>query len=108
MPRSPKRKKAAAERVATAVQPSSRERDKLLKRARRLAGQADAIERAILADRTCLELVNLMVATRGALNALIVEVVREHVVDHVVDPSEHGNARGLAAQELLSILKSYI
>ena len=51
LPRSPKRKKAAAERVATAVQPSSRERDKLLKRARRLAGQADAIERAILANR---------------------------------------------------------
>jgi DNA-binding FrmR family transcriptional regulator len=88
---------------------ASREKEKLLHRARRIGGQADAIERAILADRTCLELVNLIVATRGALNALMAEVVREHVFDHVLEPTQRVTGpRGRAAQELLSILKSYI
>jgi DNA-binding FrmR family transcriptional regulator len=84
-----------------------REKDKLLKRARRIAGQAAALERAILADRTCLDVVNLIVATRGALNALMAEVVQEHVVEHVLEPGQRG-PESRAAQELLSILRSYI
>lgn len=88
---------------------TSREKEKLLNRARRIGGQADAIERAIEADQTCLELVNLIVATRGALNALMSEVIREHVFDHVLEPTQRvSGPRGRAAQELLSILKSYI
>ncbi len=95
--------------ASTAASSTSREKEKLLHRARRIGGQADAIERAILADRTCLDLVNLIVATRGALNALMAEVVREHVFDHVLEPAQRVTGpRGRAAQELLSILKSYI
>lgn len=88
---------------------TSREKDKLLQRARRIGGQADAIERAILADRSCVDIVNLIVATRGALNALMAEVVQEHVFDHVLEPPQRVNGpRGRAAQELMSILKSYV
>jgi DNA-binding FrmR family transcriptional regulator len=95
--------------ASTGASSTSREKEKLLHRARRIGGQADAIERAILADRTCLDLVNLIVATRGALNALMAEVVREHVFDHVLEPTQRVTGpRGRAAQELLSILKSYI
>jgi DNA-binding FrmR family transcriptional regulator len=88
---------------------TSREKSKLLRRARRIGGQADAIERAILADRSCIDLVNLIVATRGALNALMSEVLQEHVFDHVLEPAQRASGRrGRAAQELLSILKSYV
>lgn len=88
---------------------TSREKEKLLQRARRISGQADALERAILSDRSCVDLVNLIVATRGALNALMSEVVREHVVDHVLEPAQRvSGPRGRAAAELLSILKSYV
>lgn len=87
----------------------SREKEDLLRRARRISGQAVAIERAIHSDRSSVDLVNLITAMRGALNSLMVEVVREHVVDKVVDPTQPPSGpRGVAAQELIAILKSYM
>ena len=42
-------------------------------------------------------------------NAQMNEVVREHVFDHVLEPTQRvAGPRGRAAEELLSILKSYI
>lgn len=84
-------------------------RDKLLLRLRRLRGQLDAVERSLVADADCTVVMQTLVACRGAMNGLIVEVIQDHVRHHVVDP-EHDptSKRSQAAQELLDVLKTYL
>ena len=56
-----------------------REKTKLLNRTRRIGGQVDAIARALEAERPCADVLNLIVAARGAMNALMAEVMEEHI-----------------------------
>ena len=61
---------------------------KLLDRVRRLRGQIEAIERGIEAGDDCAKVLHLIAASRGAINALMSEVLESHVREHVVDPDE--------------------
>ncbi len=84
-------------------------RDKLLLRLRRLRGQLDAAERSLEADADCTLVMQTLVACRGAMNSLIVEVIQDHVRHHVVDPEQNPSSkRSQATQELLDVLKTYL
>ena len=82
---------------------------KLLNRTRRLRGQIEAIERALDGDEHCAELMRRLTAARGAINALMAEVLGEHIREHMIDegrtPSAHEQQ---AADELVSVLRTYI
>src|ERR1700747_2396854 len=83
--------------------------EKLLRRARRLRGQIEAIERGIEAGDDCAKVLHLIAASRGAINALMTEVLEEHVREHVVDPAtERSASRAAAAQQLIDVLRSYL
>ena len=84
------------------------EKTKLLNRTRRIAGQVDAIERALDAERNCADILNLIVAARGAMNALMAEVVEEHVRVHIVGSAKPDSPRVRAAQELIDVVRSYL
>ncbi len=85
------------------------EKRKLLNRGRRLRGQVDALERAIEADAGCVQVMQLLVAIRGAVNGLMAEVVRDHIELHMIDPDRIPTERETeAADELASVLHSYI
>nr|MBJ6870698.1 metal-sensing transcriptional repressor [Vibrio cholerae] len=47
------------------------EKQRLLNRVRRLRGQADALERAAIADEACDDDMRLVTATRGAINGIM-------------------------------------
>jgi len=85
------------------------EKRKLLNRTRRIRGQIEAIERALIADEGCEDLMRLITASRGAINSLMAEVINGHIRAHMVDPSRTPSARERAAASVLvQVLRSYV
>jgi len=87
---------------------TTREKTKLLNRVRRIGGQIDAIERALEAEKPCTDVLNLIVAARGAMNALMAEVIEEHVRSHVLGPVKAESPRAKATEELIDVVRSYL
>jgi DNA-binding FrmR family transcriptional regulator len=86
-----------------------RDREKLVARVRRIRGQIEAVERAILEERGCYDVLQTVTAARGALNSLVAEMIEDHVRFHVLDPDEKVSARrARAAEELVDIVRAYV
>ena len=85
-----------------------REKQKLLNRARRIRGQAEAIVRALEEERGCEQVMHLIAGCRGAINGLLAEVVEEHIRTHLVDPDKDPEALNIdAAHQLIAVVHSY-
>jgi DNA-binding FrmR family transcriptional regulator len=88
---------------------TSKDKVKLLNRVRRLRGQVDAIERALEVDADCADVLQLIAATRGAINGLMGVVIEDHIREHVASPlieSEAERMRG--ADELIGVIRTYL
>jgi DNA-binding FrmR family transcriptional regulator len=73
-------------------------------RIRRLKGQVEAIERTI-EKGDCTKTLQLIAACRGAMSALMNEVIESHIQEHVL---KEGRGRPRATRELLGVLRSYL
>lgn len=88
---------------------TTREKSKLLARVRRIRGQIEAVERALESESSCTEVLQLLAATRGAMNGLMAEVIEDHIREHVASPSIESNAeRAKGADELVEVVRSYL
>jgi FrmR/RcnR family transcriptional regulator, repressor of frmRAB operon len=58
---------------------TAREKQRAVARLRRIKGQADALERAVLAGTDCGTLLQQISALRGATNGLMAEVLESHL-----------------------------
>lgn len=86
-----------------------RDKGKLLNRVRRIKGQVDAIERALEGEQGCAEVMQLIAATRGAMNGLMAEIIEGHVRDHVASPDiSSAAAREEGADKLVEVLRTYL
>lgn len=86
-----------------------REKSKLLGRVRRIRGQAEALERALEAEKGCTEVLHLIAAMRGAINGLMAEVVEDHIQTHIVGSAVASEAkRREGADELIDVVRSYL
>jgi DNA-binding FrmR family transcriptional regulator len=85
----------------------SRQRDALLMRVRRIAGQVQAIERTIVAGEDCAKTLHLVAATRGAINGLLDEIIEDHVREHVAKSDLDDDARSAGAEELIAAIRRY-
>jgi DNA-binding FrmR family transcriptional regulator len=86
-----------------------KEKRKLLMRLRRIRGQIDAVERRIQEEASCAAILQQATACRGALDGFIAEVVEDHILEHMIDPSlPRDDPRALAAEELVEIVHSYL
>ncbi len=86
-----------------------REKKKLLARVRRVRGQMEGLERSLEEERGCNEVLQQIVAIRGAVNALMAEVIDDHVRTHIASPSITSNAeRTQGADELIEAVRSYL
>ena len=81
--------------------------DDLLKRVRRIAGQVEAIERAIAAAEDCNTTLHLVAAAKGAMNGLMDEIIEAHVREHVAHPGLSAKERTEGAEELISAIRRY-
>jgi DNA-binding FrmR family transcriptional regulator len=88
---------------------TTREKEKLIARVRRIRGQIEAVERAIVEGKGCSDVLQTVTAARGALNSLVAEMIEDHVRFHVLDPEEKVSAkRARAADELVDIVRAYV
>ena len=88
---------------------TTREKEKLLNRVRRVRGQVEALERAIDQEKACAEVLHLVVTARGAMNSLMAEIIEDHIRMHVVDPArERDSGRARGAEELIEVVQAYL
>jgi DNA-binding FrmR family transcriptional regulator len=86
-----------------------RDKEKLLKRVKRVIGQVEAVKRALENEEDCGDIMMLISASRGAMNSLMAEVVEGHIREHMVDPDRKPtSAEARAAQELIDVVKAYV
>jgi DNA-binding FrmR family transcriptional regulator len=86
-----------------------KEKTKLLARTRRIKGQVEAIERALEAELGCADVLMLVASVRGAVNGLTVELMEDHIRNHVVDPAhEPDPERAKGAAELIDVVRTYL
>jgi len=86
-----------------------KEKTKLLARVRRIKGQMEAIERALEAELGCADVLMLVASVRGAVNGLTVELMEDHIRNHVVDPAhEPDPERARGAAELINVVRTYL
>jgi DNA-binding FrmR family transcriptional regulator len=88
---------------------TTREKNKLLARVRRLRGQIEGIERALNEEVGCEQIMHLIAGARGALSGLMSEVVADHVREHLVDAEKYPRALNAdAAEQLLDVVRTYL
>ncbi|HEX7877496.1 MAG TPA: metal/formaldehyde-sensitive transcriptional repressor [Sphingobium sp.] len=83
------------------------DREKLLARVRRIAGQVGAVERQLLGDAGCSETLQLVASVRGAVGSLMEELIEQHMRDHVARPGLTDKEREAAAEEMLALIRRY-
>lgn len=80
---------------------------RLLNRVRRIRGQVEAIERELDQEAECLEVLHTISACRGAMDALMAEVLEGHIRFHVLG-GKAGSEQVEAAEELIEALRAYL
>jgi DNA-binding FrmR family transcriptional regulator len=87
---------------------TTREKSKLLNRVRRVRGQVEAVERALEQEVECSDVLRLIAACRGAMNALMAEVMEGHIREHVAAEGASPLDQAAAAQELIDVVRAYL
>lgn len=82
-------------------------KDDLLKRVKRIAGQVQAIERALEDDADCAKTLHLVAATRGAMNGLLEQIIEDHAREHVAKPGLSDAERQQGVEEILEAIRRY-
>jgi DNA-binding FrmR family transcriptional regulator len=86
-----------------------KEKKELLLRAKRIQGQVEALVRALDEERDCSDVLQLMSATRGAMNSLMAELLEGHIRSHVLHSNHEPSADQVAAaDEVIAMVKSYL
>lgn len=83
-----------------------REKKKLLTRIRRIAGQVAALERALEGEAECSDVLIQIAAAKGAMHALLMEVLSGHLNEHVVAGKTEA-VRAKEAQAVMALLGKY-
>jgi DNA-binding FrmR family transcriptional regulator len=86
-----------------------RDKTKLLHRVRRIRGQLNAVEKALLAEHECAKILLTVAACRGAIDSLMAEIIEGHIQLHILDPEHKPSAKQKkAAKEIISVVRRYL
>ena len=81
-------------------------KNKLLTRLKKIKGQINALEKALETENECFKILQQITAARGAMNALLNEVLQGHIKEHLLDANTKAR-RQEEIDNLLMMLKSY-
>jgi DNA-binding FrmR family transcriptional regulator len=85
------------------------EKTKLLNRVRRIMGQVASIEKALDQDAECSDVLHNIAACRGAMDALMAEVIEGHIRFHILPAKGGATAEQTrAADDLVTALRAYL
>jgi DNA-binding FrmR family transcriptional regulator len=78
-------------------------------RVRRIRGQLNAIERAVLDEKDSYLILQTAAACRGALNSLMAEILEGHIRFHLLERGTGSPAaRRKAAREVIQIVRAFL
>lgn len=81
---------------------------RLIARLRRIKGQSEALERALLNGEECSAILQQIAAMRGAVNGLMAEVLEGHLRVHVANENVPSEQRQRDLDDVLKVLRSYM
>jgi DNA-binding FrmR family transcriptional regulator len=88
---------------------TSKDKKKLLDRIKRIRGQLNGVEKGIEEEKDCGDVLLTLAACRGAMNALMAEILEGHVRHHVLPQSgEVSQESQHAADELIEVIRRYL
>lgn len=88
---------------------TTEETKKLLNRVRRIMGQVAAIEKSLGEQGECSEVLHNISACRGAMDALMAEVIEGHIRFHILPANGSATAaQARAADDLVAALRAYL
>lgn len=86
----------------------SREKQKLLSRIKRLAGQIDAVQRSVAEGDECADILMLLAAIRGGVNSLMAEILEDHVRLHITHPNRAKETPEELTEDLIGLVRAYL
>jgi DNA-binding FrmR family transcriptional regulator len=86
----------------------SKDKQKLLSRIKRLAGQIDAVQRSVTGGDECADILMLLAAIRGGVNSLMAEILEDHVRLHILHPDRGGGSPQELTEDLISLVRAYL
>jgi DNA-binding FrmR family transcriptional regulator len=90
------------------MKPDLREKAKLVNRVKRIHGQIETVERALVTDdRECSEVLMLLAAVRGGINGLMAEVMEDHIRLHLLQGG-HAPLTPDLGEELIDLVRAYL
>jgi len=88
---------------------TAEEKKRLLNRVRRIMGQVAAIQKALEQEEECSDVLHTISACRGAMDALMAEVIEGHIRFHILSPKgEVTDEQRVAADDLVGALRAYL
>ena len=86
----------------------SKEKQKLLSRIKRMAGQIDAVERSVSDGDECADILMLLAAIRGGVNSLMAEILEDHIRLHITHPNRTNETPEELTEDLISLVRAYL
>src|SRR5215472_16775909 len=86
----------------------TKDKQKLLSRIKRLAGQIDAVERSVVQGDQCADILMLLAAIRGAVNSLMAEILEDHIRLHITHPNRGAESPEELTEDLISLVRAYL
>lgn len=85
------------------VQP---DKDALIKRLNRIEGQVRGINKMIVEDRYCVDVINQVSALQSAIDAFSIRLLENHTHDCMQNAIKYGNGK-IAIDELMVVLRKF-
>jgi DNA-binding FrmR family transcriptional regulator len=86
----------------------SKEKQKLLSRIKRLAGQINAVEHSVTAGDECADILMLLAAIRGGVNSLMAEILEDHIRLHITHPDSGKESNEELTEDLIGLVRAYL
>lgn len=84
------------------------EKHTLIDHARRIRGQIDDVERMLVEEKSCAEVMQVIAGVRNAVNGLMGEVIEVHVNARVAAEDLGETERDDGTAELVEVLRAYM
>lgn len=86
----------------------SKEKQKLLSRIKRLAGQITAVEHSVAAGDACADILMLLAAIRGGVNSLMAEILEDHIRLHITHQDRGTESNEELTEDLIALVRAYL
>ena len=85
-----------------------RDKTKLTNRVKRIQGQLEGVTRQLLEEKEPDVILQSIASCRGAINGLMLEVMKGHIELHIMDATLPEVERAEGMRELVAVLETYL